>query len=295
MENIKKIIGRDNSGRYRYLKGLAELTDKQQQFVKEYESKQNNHAKNQEYYKKVDEVAEQMRNPNKNKVQSVDASTLYRLFIKQFLIIEKKSFIADSQSIENLKPVIYYFARDNRFFECKNVMTVLNFEDRKKESTPSFDKGLLLIGNFGVGKTVFMRVLKSLFKVKSGFSFKSDNANDIVEKFESCEDAKQKKGFWSEMNRGILYIDDAKTEREASNYGKSNLLKDLIEKRYNKDLKTHLSCNFKEGCPNDIEAAVHEFGEKYGSRVFDRLFEMFNIVVFQGSSFRGKKPQNESA
>jgi len=88
------------------------------------------------------------------------------------------------------------------------------------------------------------------------------------------------------MNQGVIYYDDVKTERIASNYGMTNLFKDIIEKREVRKLKTYITCNFKEDQPGNIPAALLEFGEKYGSRVFDRLFSMFNIIEFKGKSFR---------
>ncbi|OIQ22174.1 MAG: hypothetical protein BM557_02020 [Flavobacterium sp. MedPE-SWcel] len=99
--------------------------------------------------------------------------------------------------------------------------------------------------------------------------------------------------FETLMWKGSRYFDDLKTERIASNYGKVNIFKELLEERYNrvdpktkKRLKTFVTCNFKEGFEDNLEKAVDEFGEKYGSRVWDRMFEMFNIIEFKGKSFR---------
>jgi len=98
------------------------------------------------------------------------------------------------------------------------------------------------------------------------------------------------------MNLGDRYFDDIKTERHASNYGKVNLFKDILENRYNNRVqivkgvtkinKTFGTCNYKEGYEGNTEVALEEFGEMYGGRIYDRLFEMFNIIEFKGKSFR---------
>ena len=111
--------------------------------------------------------------------------------------------------------------------------------------------------------------------------------------FEKSSSEIQRDEFEKIMWRGSRYFDDLKTERIASNFGKVNIFKEILEERYNRMNtnstsinKTFITCNFKEGFENDIEAAIDEFGEKYGGRVYDRIFEMFNILEFKGLSFR---------
>jgi DNA replication protein DnaC len=59
-----------------------------------------------------------------------------------------------------------------------------------------------------------------------------------------------------------------------------------LETREKNLVKTYLTANFKEGFPDNVSAAIDEFEDKYGSRVYDRIFKMFNIVIFNGKSFR---------
>ena len=202
---------------------------------------------------------------------------LYKDFAKVFKSQNNTSFSINQESIENIKPLIYYFVGDfKNFKQCKNVSEI---------SKPSLTKGLLIIGGYGNGKTTIMRALESCLK-HSNVSFKGYTTNEVVTMYESCISPSEK----AELNKNVLsgtrYFDDVLTERMASNYGKSNLLKDVIEERYNRKKRTYITCNYKDGTNNNLKEGLSQFGEKYGSRVYDRLFEMFNVIEFTGKSFR---------
>jgi DNA replication protein DnaC len=131
--------------------------------------------------------------------------------------------------------------------------------------------------------------MKAMQMAVQGFdvpSFARYSANKVVELYELCDKAEKKSDFWIKMSTGHKLFDDVKTEREASNYGKVNVFKDVFEKRYESKAMTYITCNYQEDAPNDVEKAVNEFGAKYGARVWDRMYEMFNIIEFKGKSFR---------
>ena len=44
----------------------------------------------------------------------------------------------------------------------------------------------------------------------------------------------------------MLHIDDVKKERKASNYGTVEIIRDILEKRYDKKIKTFITCNNRE-------------------------------------------------
>jgi hypothetical protein len=203
---------------------------------------------------------------------------LFNLFKSKFREVNGRPFIKVAGiTIKNLEPIIYYFSKDNRFFECENLSHI---------SEPSFEKGLLIIGNFGNGKTSTMKVFEEIFKGIPDFGFKSFSANEAVTMFEKCNSDVDRDEFEKMMWYGIRNFDDLKTERIASNYGKVNIFKEILEERYRLKSKTFLICNFKEGYEDDLQAAIDELGEKYGGRVWDRVYEMFNIIEFKGKSFR---------
>ena len=63
-----------------------------------------------------------------------------------------QEFKETEEAIENLKSLIFYFSEDSRFFDCDNLM--------KSKNTPSFEKGLLIIGTYGTGKSSYMAALQ---------------------------------------------------------------------------------------------------------------------------------------
>ena len=181
----------------------------------------------------------------------------------------------------NFSTILLYFANDERFFNSPILVKDLN--------TPKFEKGLLIIGGYGNGKTSFFLELENVLKL-SKQSFKGYTTNDIVTSYEACENEEELKEFKNQLKKGNRYFDDLCTERDASRYGKVNVLKDVIEERYNeskiKPQKTFATMNFHNDNPNDINKALELIEAKYGGRVFDRVFEMFNIIHWQGKSLR---------
>ncbi len=276
--------------KYEHLKSLKpeNRTPEQKLQIEVYESKQR--AATPEQIERQQKYFDNILEPKpENKVQ-FPARMIWDFFTANFEKVNGRRFeIVKDVTIKNLEPLIYYFAKDDRFFKCENLSNL---------SEPSFDKGLLIIGNFGNGKTAAMKTLEFIFKGIPGMAFKGYSANEVVTMFEKCSTEEDRTAFENIMYRGTKYFDDLKTERIASNYGKVNLFKEILEIRESKfypteseqdpkfKLKTFVTSNFKDGFPDEMQIAIDEFEEKYGSRVFDRLFSMFNIIEFKGESFR---------
>ena len=273
MAEVEKI------GRHYYakLKSMAksQLTLEQQEQIKSFETPyeltpEQIEAK-KEYAKKLFEPLEVLENP-------LEKTVFWNEFIHIYKEYYNKSFQSTEESVENIKPIMRYFLKDEAFFDSSRLYTKIN--------EPSFDKGLLIIGDYGNGKSSIMKTIHLVLQTYPSLSFAYRSANDVVSDFEKCKEAVDKEIFWRNILAGRCFFDDVKTEREASNYGKVNLFKDIIERRYDKKVITHLSCNYHPEHPNDIEAGLEEFGEMYGGRVYDRLKEQYNIIEFKGQSFR---------
>ncbi len=272
-----KIIG---PNKYNQLKSIPiELrTEEQNQQIKAYEEIRNYTP--EEQLKKTAEYFQKILTHHEKKDFSITSRQLWNNFKFYFEKVTGNKFEKSPQTIQNLEPILYYFSKDKRFFNCVNISTL---------SQPSFDKGLLIIGDYGNGKTSVMKTFEFIFQGVQDISFKGYTANEVVTMFEKITDDENehtRTQFENAMYKGIRYFDDLKTERIASNYGKVNIFKDILEERYNRNSKTHITCNFKEGFNGNIKVGIDEFGEKYGGRVYDRVFEMFNIVEFKGKSFR---------
>ena len=276
--SVKSLIG---FNRYSFLKTLSEedLTDEEKLQILNYEEK---HIPTPAQVEKHADYTKKVRQPEAKIEKKLTKKELWVLFQQTFKEVHGKEFLYNEEILENIKPLMYYFLKDEKFFSCKNLSTL---------SEPSFEKGLLIIGNFGNGKTATMEVFEKIFKTIKSISFKGYSANEVVNMFEKInpmlkDQVLTRSEFDKMMHTGKRYFDDVKTERHASNFGKMNLMKDILEVREKNNLLTHLTCNFKDGFENDLQAGIDEFEEKYGNRIYDRLFKMFNIIIFNGKSFR---------
>jgi hypothetical protein len=236
-----------------------------------------------------------------------DKKTIYKNFLIAYKYLNDVDFIINDESIKNIEPIIKYFSFDKTFFDCENSIKKIG----NKNLTPSFDKGLLLIGNVGNGKTSVMNSIGFMvdyFFEKSisenwdtagdwkRLVFKFKTAESLVTEYEFISSGSEKETFFSKYSKGNLLIDDLKREKNASNFGITNVVKAVIEKRYNNQkhyseeksikYKTFGTMNFHENFPNDIDLAIQECGVRYGAHIYDRMFEMFNIIEFKGKSFR---------
>lgn len=291
MESIGKIIGKR---KYQALKNLNldNLTDENIErlniqfpgvtvaealkMIDDYENlspREFNRESVKEYFDKI-------RNSDtpKRKTKKMTKEWLWKEFTKAFLQNEKVKFDTTTpEVVENIKPLMYYFLGEfDEFKKCRNVSSI---------SEPSLKKGLLIIGGYGCGKTSIMNALEKALR-PTNIRFKGYTANEVVTMFEACSSPSEKEYFNKLTRGGTIYFDDVLTEREASNYGKHNLFKEIIEERYSLRRRTYISCNYQDGTNNDLKIGLSQFGEKYGSRVYDRLFEMFNVIEFKGKSFR---------
>lgn len=294
-DDIQKIIdtmpvkvGIITKREYDWLKSFDSLEPHEIAKVEEYES--HNHAS--EVLKK-----EPTKPKEKSKGLPADKATIWRGFKEVFYFENGFDFVHNESTLADIEPIIKYFAKDTTFFGCENLL-------KQKPSGAalenSFDKGLLIIGNYGNGKTSVMTALEKLFSNNlkiairdnwdnvadwNALRFKGMKSHDIVTEFETMEQS-DKNEFYRKYSSFRYYLDDVKKEKVASNFGKSEIIREIIEKRYDKFAKTYITCNYKEGCANDLPAALAEFGERYGGHIYDRIFQMFNVIEFKGKSFR---------
>ena len=126
--------------------------------------------------------------------------------------------------------------------------------------------------------------------------FRFKTTESLATEYEFLKTGQEKEMFFSKYSNGNLFLDDMKREKDASNFGITNVVKSILEKRYNNQkkysdekfnkTKSFGSMNFHEDYPNNIDFAIQECGVRYGGHIYDRMFEMFNIIEFKGKSFR---------
>lgn len=168
---------------------------------------------------------------------------------------------------ENDKPIIFqlisYFLKDESVAEKLEI---------------NLNKGILLSGPIGVGKTSIMNLMRLFESTKERFIMKS--CRDVS--FEFIKDGYEiihkysRQSFQSNTHIPKIYcFDDLGTENTLKYYGNEcNILAEILLSRYDlfvsKNLITHLTTNL----------SATEIEEIYGNRVRSRMREMFNLISF---------------
>jgi energy-coupling factor transporter ATP-binding protein EcfA2 len=153
------------------------------------------------------------------------------------------------------------------------------------------EKGTMIVGNVGVGKTWLFKVMQKAFiDSRSGFVwFNCKNTKDYLETFSLTE---LKERYGAGLKQDILFEDLGIGNPVEKEYGNSiNLMAELLMDRYelfiNEGYKTHITTNKYTSLPQDpkyhnVVTLTHQFGD----RVVDRMFEMCYIKQWKGKSLR---------
>lgn len=171
--------------------------------------------------------------------------------------------------VETDYPIVYkliaYFLKDQPTCNQLNI---------------DLEKGILLTGPIGCGKTTLMNLMKHLAPADNKFSVKP--CRDIS--FEFIQYGYQ---IIHKYSNGKLYhseprtycFDDLGTENNLKYYGNEcNVMAEILLSRYDlyisKKLQTHITTNLSA---NEIE-------KQYGNRVRSRLRELCNLIAFDNGA-----------
>ena len=132
----------------------------------------------------------------------------------------------------------------------------------------SNQRGLILMGSMGNGKSTMLRVIDRLFKSSSTFG----DAQDIYGHFKKSEGSMR---YWEEP---LLLIDDMGIEPiHCLVYGVEYYpISRLLLHRYDKQLTTIIATNL----------SIEEIEARYGDRVVDRMKETFSVITYEHESYR---------
>lgn len=188
-------------------------------------------------------------------------------------------FVLDKSNISVYELLLCYFTKDPVFFELA--------KDLKVEA-PSLDKGIMLAGNTGTGKSWMMR----LFSQNSLQCYVLANAKHISNRYEEAGQhaidvhtslimnaAQDAKAFY-QSHRGLC-IDDMGAEPEVTVHmgNRKQVIGDIVELRYDKKITgvlLHLTSNL----------TGEEIAARYGPRVLSRLCEIVNFIELPGPDRR---------
>lgn len=274
-KKVKEVISRK---KYEWLINFdpASWTKEDKEDIKNYEKNliDNVSEKNKEYWAKVYEDQPTIK-------FNINYNLLYDKFIENWQNNEQCKF--DKSMKNQVDTILYYFCQDPQFFKQKNLTRLKG--KKTPEQIPSFNKGLLIVGDYGTGKSSTMRTLQKLLQ-GTPLVFKFNTVVNLVDQFEYIEKT-QKKPFKESLYKGTYYFDDLKLENLANNYGiKVNLMKQVLFERAENKAKTYITCNYKEDKPGDIYALLRELYDLYGPQVHDRIYQHYNIIEFKGLSLR---------
>lgn len=162
---------------------------------------------------------------------------------------------------------------------------------RNPEGKLDIDKGLLLWGNIGVGKTTILKIVREFCRIPgirppkrigisigAPYSFAIKSVHEILSKYQE-----RPSSLDSYADCAYLAIDDIGAEtKEVNRYGTiKNVIDELLQRRYDKfcadkEFTTHLTANISK----------EKIKDHYSERTYDRCKEMFNFIEIRGNSWR---------
>jgi len=200
--------------------------------------------------------------------------------LKAFVIARAQdrgmAFVVDEPISLLFEALCYYFTGDKHF----ESMTP---EGRRPWN---LNKGLLLCGGVGTGKTTLLKVFnlnkRRAFKIVSCKHIAAkyaDVGNDAITEHSGHWHVPTSRDYFYQNKIGICF-DDLGDEDSRKNFGnQANVMADIIQNRYDSGVPyhfTHITTNL----------TMDEIESFYGTRVRSRIREMFNIIQLDGEDRR---------
>lgn len=224
----------------------------------------------QDYWKLVREEKKPLK---------IDFEGVFPLFLKVFEKQNGVKWIETPESMTFLKTITYYLLQDPRFFKSSLIYG-------NPSTEMGFSKGLLVIGNYGTGKSSTFKALHSILSPPNINRFAYNYTVREVQNFDGMQKPEMKDNFFRKHQKGVRCYDDLLAENVSNNFGKKELFQEILLIRAERNLTTHAVINFNKHFPGNVEQAVRQIWTRYGDRVGDRVEKMFYKIVCDWGSFR---------
>ncbi len=213
----------------------------------------------------------------KRATTTITPSILFNSFLQVFKEMSGRNFVENGNNLEVVKALCQYFARDPKFLENPILPKV--------EIVPSLDRGIALFGNNGTGKTIIMKCFSNILHRFQNQKFNVKTTRSITNELSPFCTPGYLISKYSDHKR---CFDDLTYEKNIKNYGNEiNILEDALFNRYANKVLTHITLNTPDNYSGSFEEVVDQIYDRYGKRVFDRVFEMCNFIELTGKSLRG--------
>lgn len=258
------------------------------------------------YLAEVEEAAKSLRMSAVKPPRTIDVihySSLANLIISEYEKIYDVKWDKTNNSFLKLLIDYSFSARVFGKEESNFIHSpLLEHKVGSRVCNPSLKKGLLVIGDYGVGKTSLMKTFDYVIRNSHNLKVRdvSRSENYLIDyagnyKFFNVHSAKEitdlyqsdKKEYKIIEQSKILTLDELMRENKVfgnDNTGKE-LMPEFINERYNNRLITHAIVNYPSN-NKTVSGFCEAYAARYGGHIFDRLFEMFNIVEVSGNSKR---------
>ncbi|WP_051119601.1 ATP-binding protein [Gillisia sp. CAL575] len=206
--------------------------------------------------------------PEVESVSNIQPLITKQLFWKLFRL-QAPHFIIKPENKEIIYSIFRYFLQLPNFNEYGVIKNKADLE-----------KGLLVYGDYGVGKST---LLNAIHEVGRTIVSKTQNTQlwfpriSTVHMLSQYYESQKNLGSNFKLEnyyQGKLYLDDLGKEDKA--YNREELIGKLLFERHHRKFKTFVTTNDN---PSAITA-------RYGNHIGDRLPEMFNIIKWEGKSWR---------
>jgi DNA replication protein DnaC len=163
-------------------------------------------------------------------------------------------------------------------------LRAFNYASRLVREYPSVDRGLLLMGPCGVGKThLAAAILRGLIEKGIPCLFYEFGAllKEIQESYNPVSQTSELKVLVSVFETEVLVLDELGAAKPTD--WVRDMMMQIINTRYNDKKLTIFTTNYLDTTRRTVEETLEE---RIGVRLRSRLYEMCKTIVIEGGDFR---------